>query len=88
MNYHDPHRLGLKRPKPLLLLSFNVQVIQRNTQFQIISIIWRTRIKRLDFNTDIKKNTFMKKYEYNYIGTRTKHNVNISVPDFPGLYLI
>lgn len=88
MNYHDPHHLGLKRPKPLLLLSFNVQVIQRNTQFQIISIIWRTRIKRLDFNTDIKKNTFMKKYEYNYIGTRTKHNVNISVPDFPGLYLI
>lgn len=36
LNYHDPYRLGNIRPKPLLLFSFNIQVIQRNTQFQII----------------------------------------------------
>lgn len=74
MHYHDPYRLGIIRPKSLLLLSFNVQVIQRNTQLQIIKMIkneiytvefihgvCEPALKRLDFNTDIKENTFIKK---------------------------
>lgn len=36
MNDHDPYRLGIIRPKSLLLFIFNVQFTQRNTQFQII----------------------------------------------------